>query len=266
MNRICIPLLAVALVLTACGKNGGSGAAGGAMQTTENLVVNIGISEPKNLIPTSCVEEMGHTVLHALFTGLVRWNEKLEPVEVAAESVSSPDNKVWTIKLKAGWTFHNGEPVTADSYINAWNAGAWGPNAHDGNYFFERIVGYDAMNPLQAGAKPTARKLTGLVKKDELTFEVTLKEPYVNFKTMLGYTPFFPLPQAAFTNVAENELDPGSGTLRRLCRRAEAPDRGHRVPHLPDTDHAVPGPAGRTAGHRAAAADREPRGRKGRPG
>lgn len=208
MKRISIPLLAVALVLTACGKNGGSGATGGAMQATENLVVNIGISEPKNMIPTSCVEEMGHTVLHALFTGLVRWNEKLEPVEVAAESVTSPDNKVWTIRLKAGWTFHNGEPVTADSYINAWNAGAWGPNAHDGNYFFERIAGYDALNPLRAGARPTAKKLAGLVKKDELTFEVTLKEPYVNFKTMLGYTPFFPLPQAAFTNVAENELDP----------------------------------------------------------
>ena len=54
---------------------------------------------------------------------------------------------MWTIKLKPGWTFHNGEPVTADSYINAWNAGAWGTNAHDGNYFFDKIAGYADLNP-----------------------------------------------------------------------------------------------------------------------
>src|SRR5262249_29141171 len=112
-----------------------------------------------------------------------------------------------TIRLKAGWTFHNGEPVTADSYIDAWNAGAWGPNAHDGNYFFTKILGYDEMNPPDAKQAPTAKKLRGLVKKDELTFEVTLKDPYVNFKSMLGYTVFFPLPKAAFTDVANNQLD-----------------------------------------------------------
>lgn len=208
MTRISIPLLAAALALAGCGKNAGGDATGNAAQSSGDLVVSIGISEPKNLIPTSCVEEMGHTVLQALFTGLVRWNEQLQPVEVAAESITSPDNKVWSIKLKPGWTFHNGEQVTADSYINAWNAGAWGPNAHDGNYFFDKIEGYDALNPLQEGAKPTAKKLSGLVKMDELTFEVTLQEPYVNFKTMLGYTPFFPLPLAAFSDVANNQIDP----------------------------------------------------------
>ena len=43
---------------------------------------------------------------------------------------------------------------------------------------------------------------------DELTFDVVLKEPYVNFKTMLGYTSFFPLPLAAFTDVDNNQIDP----------------------------------------------------------
>lgn len=196
--------LALALALTGCGKQPASG---GTAASTESLVVSIGISEPKRLIPSSTTEENGHAVLHALFTSLVEWDKELRPVEVAAESITSPDNRVWTIKLKPGWKFHNGEPVTADSYIDAWNAGAWQPNAHDGNEFFDKIIGYDAMNP-PAGKTPTATRLAGLVKKDELTFEVTLKAPYVNFKTMMGYTAFLPLPRAAFADVAKNELDP----------------------------------------------------------
>ncbi len=64
---------------------------------------------------------------------------------------------MWTIKLKAGWKFHNGEPVTADSYINAWNAGAYGPNAQDSNYFYTKIEGYEDPEPegREAGAEGT---------------------------------------------------------------------------------------------------------------
>lgn len=196
--------LALALVLAGCGNKPSSS---GSAASSKGLVVSLGISEPKRLIPTSTTEENGHTVLHALFTPLVEWDEHQQAMEVAAESITSPDNRVWTIKLKPGWTFHNGEPVTADSYIDAWNAGAWQANAHDGNEFFEKILGYEDLNP-PAGRPATATKLKGLVKKDDLTFEVTLKAPYVNFRTMMGYTTFLPLPKAAFADLANNLLDP----------------------------------------------------------
>ena len=201
VTALRLVLLASALSLAGCGGKRDTG-------ESQGLIVSIGTPEPKHLIPSSSTEEGGSNVMHALFAGLVEWDRNLQPVELAAESITSPDNKVWTIKLKAGWKFHNGETVTADSYINAWNAGAWGPNAHDGNYYFAKIVGYDAMNPRDAKQQPTAKKLVGLVKKDDLTFEVTLADPYVNFKTMLGYTVFFPLPRVAFRNVDNNELDP----------------------------------------------------------
>lgn len=211
-------LLATALCLASCG--GGKPAASAAPQ---DLVVSFGLSEPKHLVPSNCTEEMGHDVLEALFAPLVQWDAQMQPQELAAESVTSPDNRVWTIKLKAGWTFHNGEPVTADSYIDAWNAGAWGPNAQDGNYFYAKIDGYDELNPADPKQAPKAKKLKGLTKIDDLTFQVTLKEPYVNFKTMLGYTPFLPLPKVAFKDVAENQYDPafddapvGQGPFRMM--------------------------------------------------
>jgi peptide/nickel transport system substrate-binding protein/oligopeptide transport system substrate-binding protein len=194
-------LLALAAIcITGCGSKQPAAEAAG-------IVVREGIAEPQSLIPASGNEEYSSVVLHALFAPLVEWNDQLQPEELAAESVTSTDNQVWTIKLKPGWTFHNGEPVTADAYINAWNAGAWGPNAQLGNYFFSKIAGYDELNPTDAKQQPKAKKLSGLVKKDDLTFEVHLKEPYVNFKSALGYTVFFPLPAAAFTDVANNQVD-----------------------------------------------------------
>lgn len=195
--------LSAALALAACG-----GGAPSSAVNADTLVVSIGIGEPKNLIPSSTTESNGHDVLHALFTPLVEYDDTFRPVELAAESISSSDNRVWTIRLKPGWTFHNGEAVTADSYINAWNAGAWGPNAHDGNYFFDKILGYADLNPRDARTAPTAKKLAGLVRKDDLTFEVTLSAPYVNFKSMLGYTAFYPLPSVALSDVANNVINP----------------------------------------------------------
>jgi peptide/nickel transport system substrate-binding protein/oligopeptide transport system substrate-binding protein len=190
------------LVVSACGSGRSSSTSAGA------FVLSVGIGEPKRLIPSTTTETEGAEVLSALFSALVEWGDDYQPYEVAAESITSPDNQVWTIALKPGWTFHNGEPVTADSYINAWNAGAWGPNAHDGNYFFEKIAGYPDLNPTTPGAQPRAKKLSGLRKIDDLTFEVRLVQPYVNFRSMVGYTAFLPLPKAAFSDVANNQVAP----------------------------------------------------------
>lgn len=198
-SRATLVLLVAVVAMTGCGgaapESGGTG-----------LVVSLGIGEPKHLIPSTTTESEGSAVLDALFTPLVDYDAENQPVELAAESITTADNRVWTIKLKPGWTFHNGEAVTADAYINAWNAGAYGPNAHDGNYFFDKIAGYRDLNPTDAKAEPKAKKLSGLVKKDDLTFEVTLAQPYVNFKSMLGYTAFLPLPAKAFEDVANNRI------------------------------------------------------------
>jgi peptide/nickel transport system substrate-binding protein/oligopeptide transport system substrate-binding protein len=196
--------LAATLGLTACG-SGGSGSGSG--KSNPNAVVSIQVSEPQHLIPTNTSETSGSQVLAALFSPLVDYNAQNKPVEVAAESVQSTDSKVWTIKLKPGYTFHNGEKVTSDSYINAWNYGAYAPNGQNNSYFFEKIAGYDNLQsvdpdgagPQQAPA-PAAKTMSGLQKVDDLTFTVTLSQPYIDFKTMLGYTAFYPMPQAAFSS------------------------------------------------------------------
>ncbi|WP_436501298.1 peptide ABC transporter substrate-binding protein [Actinokineospora sp. HUAS TT18] len=164
-----------------------------------DAVVGVGIGEPKNgLIPSNTIETQGLLVLSALFTPLVKVDQGGKLEDVAAESVTSKDNVVWTVKLRDGYTFHNGEKVTADSYLEAWHRAAYKPNAQEVSYLFAKIAGFDEVNPAAEGAAPTAERLKGLKKVDDRTFEVTLSAPYVNFKSVLVNLAFAPLPKVAF--------------------------------------------------------------------
>ena len=59
-----------------------------------------------------------------------------------AESIESDDAQNYTIKIKHGQKFTNGEPVTAESFVNAWKYGAALDNAQLSSYFFENIEGF----------------------------------------------------------------------------------------------------------------------------
>jgi oligopeptide transport system substrate-binding protein len=196
---------AAAIALLAAGCSSGSS---DDTEALSNSVV-IGIGEPEHLLPTNTTEANGSEVLASLFYPLVKFDSKNEPQLVAAESIK-PDktNKVWTIKLKPDFTFSNGEPVTADNYIDAWNYGAYGPNGQLAGYYFARIQGYAAMQPVdpdgadgpEKAKAPTATKLSGLKKINDLAFSVTLSEPFAGWESVMGYDCFYPLPKAAFSS------------------------------------------------------------------
>jgi oligopeptide transport system substrate-binding protein len=198
--KMAVGATAIALLAAGCGGGGSDDAS-----STSNTVV-IGIGEPQHLIPSNSTESNGSEVLSSLFYPLVDFDAQNKPVPVAAESITpNADNSVWTVKLKSGFTFSNGEPVTSDNYINAWNYGAYGPNAQEGAYFFEKIKGFGDLqseDPDKDGPKkapePKAKTLTGLKKVDDTTFEITLDGPFSGWESVMGYTAFYPLPKAAW--------------------------------------------------------------------
>ena len=199
--KMAVGATAVALLAAGCSGGGSEDS-----DSSANNVV-VGIAEPQHLIPSNTTETGGAQVLEALFYPLVNFDAQNKPVEVAAESITSDDNKVWTVKLKPGFTFHNGEPVTSDSYIDAWNYGAYAPNGQGASYFYERIEGYadlqsedpDGEDGPQKAPEPKAKTLTGLKKVDDTTFTVTLSAAFAGWESVMGYTAFLPLPKAAFS-------------------------------------------------------------------
>ncbi|MFJ9947830.1 ABC transporter substrate-binding protein [Kitasatospora sp. NPDC091207] len=188
---------AIALAATACStssKSSDKASSGGG-----TIAVQLG--EPQHgLVPQNTAESEGAEVLGAVFAGLVEYDNKTnEPKLRVAESIESADSKLWTIKLKDGYTFHNGEKVTAQSFVDAWNWGANQDNAAEGLPFFAKIDGSEELAPGK-DKKPTADKLKGLTVVDDKTFTVALTQPFSQFKTMLGYNAFYPLPKAFFTD------------------------------------------------------------------
>lgn len=170
--------------------------------------ISIYIGEPEHLSPPSNVTESnGAEVTNALYSKLVEVDTEAAtalfgddaPNAVAAD-ISSEDNVVWTITLKDGWTMHNGEPLTAQNYVDAWNYGAYGPNAATGSYFFAQIEGYDKLQCAETDDEgnckkdPETKELSGLRAADDKTIEVTLAEPFAIFPLVLQYTAFYPVP------------------------------------------------------------------------
>ncbi|WP_089255242.1 peptide ABC transporter substrate-binding protein [Asanoa hainanensis] len=197
--RVVAGIAAVSLVLAGCGGDDDDGAAPGGGTGGEFSVY---VCEPEHLVPQNTNETCGAEVLGALFTSLVDYDVGTNEVRIGAgtaSSVESDDQRVWTIKLKEGWTFHNGEPANAAAYARGWNAGAYGPNAYGNAYFFENIAGYDDLQvptDAPAGTKPAATEMSGIEVVDEWTLRVTLKDAFSQFPVTLGYTAFYPLPEA----------------------------------------------------------------------
>ncbi|MDF5757846.1 ABC transporter substrate-binding protein [Spongiactinospora sp. TRM90649] len=188
----------LALAVAACGGGGDSGSPGATSSGGGDTPVRMEIGEPQKLFyPSDTTETEGAEVLAAIFAPLVSYNDQKETVNEVAQSIESTDNTVWTIKLKPNYTWHNGEKLIAQNYIDAWNFAANQENVQSASYFFGRIKGYADLNPGE-GKTPSTKEMSGLKAVDDTTLEVTLEKPFSQFPVMLGYTAFYPLPKAAF--------------------------------------------------------------------
>ncbi|MEU5264442.1 ABC transporter substrate-binding protein [Amycolatopsis sp. NPDC021455] len=83
-------------------------------------VLSVGIREPATLLPADLADQAGRLVTGALWTPLADYDAASGKVTPrAAESITSADRVHWTVKLRPA-TFHDGTPVTAQSYVDTW--------------------------------------------------------------------------------------------------------------------------------------------------
>ncbi|OBH88289.1 ABC transporter substrate-binding protein [Mycobacterium sp. E2733] len=211
-------LLAVAS-LTACG--------GGAL--SPDLVVVNGGEPPNPLIPTGTNDSLGGRILDRLFAGLVSYDAAGKPSPEVARSIETTDNINYRIMLKPGWKFTDGSPVTAHSFVDAWNYGALSTNAQLQQSFFSPIVGYDDVAGLTGDGKPARTTMSGLQVVNDLEFDVRLKAPTVDFTLRLGHNAFYPLPGMAFRDMAAFGRNPIGNGPYELADGPDGPAWEHNV-------------------------------------
>jgi len=200
-GRAVVVALLVVLVGSACsrskGQNGG----------TFTLA---GCEPPKGLVPQDHFDDAcAGQVLEGLFTRLMDYDPETHELNYAlAESITTaPDDpRTYIIRIRGGYTFHNGEPVTAQSFVDTWN---W--QARQGSVWFSGFQGFSDLNPGE-GKQPTATTLSGLKAIDQLTIRFTLVSPFSNAILAFTIDDFDPMPKAFFRDPeAWGEMPIGEG-------------------------------------------------------
>ncbi|WP_081736449.1 peptide ABC transporter substrate-binding protein [Amycolatopsis orientalis] len=171
--RLLAPLLAAALVTAGCTESG---------EPPAPDVLRVGVSAPASTNPADIRDQTGRLVTSALWTPLGDYDPatgKMTPR--AAESVTSTDRVTWTVKLKDGEKFHDGTPVTAQSYVDTWKVVAQ-----------ESWAGSRVLKDLVRAKEITA--------PDPLTIRLVLDRPSGQIPALLSSPALVPLPASALAS------------------------------------------------------------------
>jgi oligopeptide transport system substrate-binding protein len=179
-------VLAGSLTLTACGGNDSDSKA------DDNVITVYGTNPQRPLLPADTIEVGGGDPMDNLYAGLVTYATDGTMSNEVAESIEpNADNTVWTVKLK-DWKFSDGTPVTAESFVKAWNFGASEKAAQLGVDWFAAFVGTNDEGVSECDTISCVKVV------DDKTFTITLKEGEPDFPLRLGYTAYNPLPESAY--------------------------------------------------------------------
>lgn len=216
------PVVAAMLVVASL-----AGCGGGVL--SPDLVVVNGGEPPNPLIPTGTNDSQGGRILDRLFAGLMSYDAAGHPSPEVAQSIDTTDNVNYRVVLKPGWTFTDGSPVTAHSFVDAWNYGALSTNGQLQQSFFSPIDGFDAVAGLTGDGKPTATTMSGLRVINDAEFTVRLKAPTIDFRMRLGHSAFYPLPRAAFRDMNAFGQHPIGNGPYQLAEGPDGPAWEHNV-------------------------------------
>ncbi|KAA8818997.1 ABC transporter substrate-binding protein [Bifidobacterium rousetti] len=210
------------MALAGCGANGGAGAANannansgdtGASAASSQVITVNNVEPAASLVPSNTNDMAGWKVVTQLFEGLVTFSDTGKLVYADAESITPNDDaSQYTIKLRDGLQFSDGEKITAETYAKSWSFAANAANGQMGAAIFATIKGYDQLQD-EHGDKNA--QLSGLEVVDDTTLKVTLAAPDSSFDYKVGDVAFLPLPSSAYKDIeAFGEKPVGNGPYK----------------------------------------------------
>lgn len=177
---------------------------GTTLATKQILTLQIG-DNPATLDPSLLSENVGSQIVNNLFMGLTTYDENGKLVPGVAESwTHSPDNKVWTFKLRANAKWSDGSPLTAHDFVASWQRLVNPKTASEYSFYLQDLGVQNATAIVEGKAPATTLGVKAL---DDQTFEVTLDSPVPWFLEATPLANLSPLPSKLLATGAWPNFD-----------------------------------------------------------
>ncbi|WP_367365304.1 peptide ABC transporter substrate-binding protein [Pediococcus parvulus] len=180
-NNLKISAIGVLIALTLAGC--------GSKKASQTEVVNMSTgTEITTLDSSKAIDDTSLTQISNFNEGLYRIGNKSKILPGIAKQVTESKNGkkyIFTLRKDAKWS--NGDKVTAQDFVYAWQRTVNPKTASEFAYLYSGIHNADKISAEKASVKTLGIKATG---KYKLT--VTLDTPIPYFKLLMGFPSFFP--------------------------------------------------------------------------
>ncbi len=196
-----LALLVVLLLLAGC--SGGTADNGGG-DTADTGAKEVTLQVPADIMsmdPQLATDGQSFSAQNLCFAGLYQLDADGNPVPDVAESYDlSEDGCVYTFHLRETY-WSNGDKVTADDFVYAWQRLTDPATASDYNWLLEtaNVLNSDCYDP-ESGHVPAD---LGIKAIDEATLEVTLTQPTGFFLQIVTFPSTFPCNRAFYESVGD---------------------------------------------------------------
>ncbi|GJM72294.1 hypothetical protein HMSSN036_45100 [Paenibacillus macerans] len=201
-------VLAVGTLLSACGSNGGNGAANGGnnkasdsgnsgeekLAADQTLKINLS-AEPPTFDPAQAKDSQANTVLKTMYEGLTRQDESGQAVPGVAESWEpNDDGTQYTFHLRKDAKWSNGDPVTANDFVFAWER-VLSPETQPAAPYAYQLYYLKNAQEYNEG-KITDFSQVGVKAVDDYTLQVDLVAPTPYFVGLTSFYTYYPVHQS----------------------------------------------------------------------
>lgn len=164
-------------------------------------------TEPPTLDPNIATDTTSHEVIEQLMQGLYAYTDEgeIEPAAAVSYEVSA-DGLVYTINLRPGAVWSDGQPVTAQHFVDGIIRLLDPATAAEYAYVMYYVAGAEAFNTGETDDPSTV----GVRAVDDLTLEITLGEPQAFFDSILAFSTTYPVRLDVIEQYGELWTEPGN--------------------------------------------------------
>lgn len=192
-----LALVALFSLIAACGDDDDDdGGDGGDVQ--EGGEITIQMTEPESLDPHFSDFNVDITIIQMTNRGLYDLlpNAELRPAYADGLPEVSEDGLTYTIKIKEGMTWANGEALNAHDFVFGIKRTCDPTVAGHYQYILTNIAGCDTYYSGEGSAD-----IVGVRAVDDHTLEITLSQPQATFPVLLALWPTYPAPDETLGSI-----------------------------------------------------------------